>query len=94
MWQARLDDGTVATEATHKWSSINSRVVALSYIKDGVTHSLPENQPEYMRAKTGSAPLTGGEVTVESEWIGFRDMSGRVVRLRFYSSGNMAVEVE
>jgi hypothetical protein len=94
MWQARLDDGTVATEATHKWASIKSRVVGLSFIKDGATYSLPEDQQEYMRAKTGSAPLMGGEITVESEWIGFRDNGGRVVKLRFFSSGNMAVEVE
>ena len=95
MWEALLDDGTVARETECKWGDIKGQVVGLSFLYHGVVHSLPKNQVEYFRAKTASALLSGGEAVVESEWIGCRLADWSVLRLRFDSrKKEVSVEIE
>jgi hypothetical protein len=93
MWEATLDDGTIANAERCRFSEIRGRVKSLRFLYAGIVHKLPDNQQEYFCASTASAPLGGGEATVESRWIGCRTKDGRLIRLRFSATRNM-VSVE
>jgi hypothetical protein len=72
-WVATLDDGTMASETSSDWNEVKDRVVSLRMNVDGKWHSLPDNMECYIQAKTVSAPVGGGEITIESRYIGFRN---------------------
>ena len=95
MWEATLDDGTIANAERCRFGEIKDKVKSLRFIYAGVVHKLPDNQPEYLCAATASASLGGGEATVESRWIGCRTADGRIIRLRFSALKNLvSVETE
>ena len=95
MWEATLEDGTTVTAEQHRFSEIKDKVISLRFTYAGVVHKLPDNQPEYFCATTASASLGGGEVTIESRWIGCRTKDGKIIRMRFSAIKNMvSIETE
>lgn len=94
-WTAVLKDGTVASESNgDQWSSVSGNVVCL-LLSDGKQEiTLPARQKRYVQGKSCSCCLTGGEVTIESRWIGFETPSGDTVKVRISeSNGTVTVEV-
>jgi len=69
-WKAILSDGTTASEGSHKWSDVESDVVALSLHIDGREYSLPKLDGKYFQAKTVSIGMMGGEIKIESRYVG------------------------
>jgi len=96
MWKAILDDGTVVLESDGTpWGTIKRRVKRLGYIHKGTEIMLPEGETEYLRANSASTSIHGGDVTIESKWVGFRTSDNKVFKLRFNEmTGNVSVEVE
>jgi len=72
-WVATLDDGTHASEGSCDWNDVSFRVVGLKMNVNGTWYSLPDGMESYVQAKTASAPMGGGEITIESRYIGFRN---------------------
>lgn len=74
-WTATLDDGSMVMESDDgaDWNGIADRVVGLKMNVDGIWYRLPDGMQSYIQAKTVSAPIGGGELTIESRYIGFRD---------------------
>ena len=83
MWSADLNDGTRATERTHKWAEVKGRIVSLSYHYHGVPVSLPLGQSDYTFFRTASADIGSPRVTVESSTISCRTADGAVIRIKF-----------
>jgi len=77
-WVARLADGSVIREGLGKWDG--KAVVELWLDIEGRVYSLPAGKKDWIQFKTGSAPVGGGPVTVESRTIGYVE-SGLMVLL-------------
>lgn len=71
-WKVKCADGNEWREGEKKWSEVSLDAVGLSLHVDGREYKLPDNAGEYFQAKTASAPLAGGDVTILSRYIGFR----------------------
>ena len=86
MWTAKLKNGQIVSETTHKWSEVKERIDRLSYIYNGTTVNLPPSS-EYIQIKSASASLTGGEIEVESQTVGFK-VGDKKILLRFNFKDN------
>jgi len=99
-WRAELKNGDFINEFERvHWNNIKDDVVGLHLIidyGDGTKQviSLPSNCEEYIQAKTASAPLTGGDVTIESRYVGCKKNS-QLLRLRINElTNNISLEFE
>jgi len=92
-WTATLRDGKTVTEQTSRWRDIKDSIGELRFIYHGVTYAFPAGMPEYVQGKTASASLAGGDIKIESHWVGFRSPTGQVIKLRFYE-GQDRVELK
>ena len=68
-WKAVLADGRVVAEGTEKWGVEGVTELWIEY--EGRVYRLPEGKKDWIQFKTGSAPVGGGPVTVESRTIGY-----------------------
>jgi hypothetical protein len=69
MWEARLKDGSLASEEMDCWSNVKHNIDALRYWYNDVVFHFPKGE-EYIQFKTASASLSGGEAETESQTIG------------------------
>ena len=94
-WIAILGDGTVLSESDGvPWGEAKDRAVGLSISIGGTTVALPRNMKPYVQGKTASCPFFGGDVKIESRWIGFDAPSGdRIVARVSEATGNVSIEV-
>ena len=68
-----MDGGALITERDVNWSEIDvSAVRRLALCFDGRVYALPEGPRRYVQGKTASVPMEGGDITIESRYIGFR----------------------
>jgi len=92
MWKAWiLEDGELkeVCEGQRPWNEIKCRVVRLGIEWRGRFIELPRNMAEYGQAKSASASIAGGQITIESRWIGYRK-DGQWVRLRCFEANDQA----
>jgi len=93
-WYAKKKDGTTVTELTHRWSEVKDDVISLGLNLGIQNILLPENMDEYVEAKTASVGMGGGEVQIESRYIGFR-LGNSIVKVRASEdSKEISVEVD
>ena len=91
MWSAILNNGLKVDESSRVWSGIKKDIKALSYSFGGVEVVLPpldDKTKEYLQFKSASAPLSGGEISIESQTVGFRLDNGTKVLLKFNFKNN------
>lgn len=94
-WEADINDGSCIKESDNVlWSSIKENVVGLRLKSDDtVLINLPSGMGKYTQGKTGSCGLFGGEIKIESRWIGFENNSTGVKIRRSENDGRIDVEV-
>jgi len=81
-WSAILNDGTKASETGgFGWSNVKDKVISLCIVDDmdNIIVALPNGQPSYVQGKTGSCNVSGGSVTIENRWVGFKTKSGETI---------------
>jgi hypothetical protein len=89
-WQAILRDGKTIDEPSDQgesakiWKDIRIDVCGLNLVCDDLVITLPRNMFSYEQSKTGSAALGGGEIILESRWIGFMTETGQILKVRFH----------
>ncbi len=94
-WAAKLDDGTIARESDGTpWGDVKARATGLKLSMPLIEIELPDRQPGYIQRHSGSCPLAGGEIRIESRSIGFMTPSGDEVILTVPENGKkVSVEV-
>lgn len=91
-WIGKNKQNNSITEANIPWNKVKSELTSLCFDNNGQIIELPNNM-EYIQGKTASAPLLGGEVTIESRYIGF-NLGNNTIRVRINEkSNNIRIEV-
>jgi hypothetical protein len=95
-WVATLDDGSTRSEFDGTiWAEVKRRVVGLCLVAKGTVVTLPVGMRSYTQGKTASCPVCGGDITIESRWIGFYAPSGDKITTRVdEATGKVSIEVE
>jgi hypothetical protein len=94
-WTAKLVDGTIARESDGTpWGDVKARATGLRLSTPQIEIKLPDGQLGYIQRRSGSCPLSGGEIRIESRSIGFITPSGDAVVLTVPEAGRkVLVEV-
>jgi hypothetical protein len=93
-WIAILNDNSKIKEDEKQWNEIQEEVKYLYFDYNGQKVLPPENCHPYQQATTASAPLGGGEITVESRYITCT-IGNNTMRIRVDENSNqISIEVD
>jgi len=91
MWKAILNSGEKVNETTHRFSKIKNDISSLSFDYSGSEVILPPLNgkfKEFLQFKSGSASLSGGEISVDSQTIGAVLQDDTKILLKFSMKEN------
>jgi hypothetical protein len=92
-WRATTKDGGFVSESLgSNWNQVSKNITSLELVTDDYVISLPENM-EYIQAKTASADLGGGNLDIESRYIGVKLGDHNVIVRVDEKSGNISLEI-
>lgn len=93
-WSGKLKNGNSVCEKTHEWKDVKKDLVSLAMVLEDkdLKIDLPSGL-EYIQAKTASADLSGGNIQIESRYIGFINCGKKTIIRVEESTGNISVEV-
>jgi len=95
MWKAKLKNGEIVSELTHKWPHVKNEVAELLLLtKDQQVITLPKNMDKYFQSITASSDLFSKNVEIESRTIGF-SLGNNTIKIRVNEkNNNISIEVE
>lgn len=93
-WIAILNDNSEIKEGEKQWNEIQNEVKYLYFDYNGQKVLPPKNCPPYHQATTASAPLGGGDITIESRYISYI-VGNNTMRIRIDENSNkISIEVD
>jgi hypothetical protein len=91
-WRGTTKNGDFVTEEQGSiWDS--QKMKSLELITENTVIKLPDNM-EYVQAKTASADLGSGKVSIESRYIGFYHNNSKIIVRIDEKTGNISIEAE
>jgi hypothetical protein len=93
-WRGITKDDKFVTEAQGvQWNDIVTELKSLELVTENGTIKLPDNM-KYIQAKTASAELGSGHVTIESRYIGFCLKDEKIIVRVNEKTGNIGIEIQ